>query len=341
MYVNLGNGSLFCKSVYYSNRFTAVTNSIYGVNGIFGVNKGVPVAVWNSVTNAAYSQYPVPYYLQGQDGNTTNSQVIYLGSIYDGPNPQITLAAPQMFVDTNLTMIGDSSDLFAKDVIPLFPVSASQEDLDGTVSQYHIVTNGVVDIRVKVAATQVASFPGNLYTYVSEVDDITNVACPVPLAISTFRLKAIGSTNLANAVYMTFIKNGCMEFSVGLLHGIVGTFGGGGVYPPPNAPVAYQWTPINMIGLKGQGCPIMPPDVLLSDLSKSFFDDIYAAQSVMMGNTVATLGLLPGGALPSVTPGTLTSAQRQTVITSASEAMVTMWNTVVTDFNAYILSLQP
>lgn len=339
MYVNFGNGGKYCKSIYYSNKYTTITNSLYNVSGTFGVNEGIPVAVWNDVTCCAYSQFPVPYYLQGQDGNTETCQVIYLVSVYDGNNPQTTTASPVLGLDSKTTVIGDTSDMFVKGVFPIFPVSASENDIDDTTTQYHIVTNGLIDISVKVGATKVSGQGDTMFTEVLEVNDVINVFCKVPLCFSTFRLRHLGTEVAEDTpVYMTFIKNACKEFSVGLLHGIAGTFTAGQNFPSDDAEVSFEWTSYKMVGAKGQGCPLGTPTNVADKLVKSFFNDIYAASSSLSTSTVATLSLLAAGV--PISPGELTAAQQLQVVADSSASLVAMWRAGVVAFNAFILSLE-
>lgn len=340
MYINFGNGGKYCKSVFYSNRYTTVVNSLYNISGTFGVNEGVPVAVWDDVTQTAYTQYPVPYYLQGQDGNTQNSQVIYLTSLFDGPNPQTTVAAPILGEDSKTTVVGDTSDLFIKGVFPIFPVSAAVGDVDDVYTQFHIVTNGLIDLAVKVGATKVAGRT-DMFTEVVEVLDVANLYCKVPLCVKTFRLMPLGVVPATDPpVYMSFVKNACKEFSVGLLHGKAGTFEAGQTFPDADSDTTFEWVSYRMVGAKGHGCPMSSPEKTTADMATTLFSNVFATASTLEDSTVATLGLSTVGTTPApVTPGDLTTAQQNTMVGESSNSLVKMWATGVDTFNAFLLAL--
>lgn len=346
MYVNMGNGSLFCMSVYYSNRFTNMTNSVYSIDGIFGVNKGLPIAVWDNVTNAAYVQYPVPYALQGQDGNTLNGQIIYINSLLNGNVSMMTVNPPVISTDTTVTMIGDTSDLFTKDAFPLFSASASAQDINGKVTSYRFTTNGIIDIRVRAANTtiKIANVDTEV-TYISEVDDITDPACPVSLWTSTFKVIPLGR-NIDNSgtaptippVYMTFVRNACREFSVGIVHGISGSFDPGQSFPSSTHP-SIEWKPMTMLGIKGQGCPIQPMDTVQSDLAKTLFKTIFSYQQMIISEPSNSLTLSVNSTPLAI--GEVTIPQREQIIYDSSLAMVDAWSDYIADFNSFISGLGP
>ena len=340
MYINFGTGETFCKSVMYSNCYTTVTNSLHNFSGTVGVNDGIPTAVWNNAACEPYVNFPVPYYLREVDGNTKNNNIVILTSLYDGNNKQLVVTKPTLSLDSNTTVIGDVSDRFVKGVFPIFPITASTLDVSDTKSMFHYVTRGTIDIAVSVQSTKWAGQGDTLFTKIVEVLDVTNPCCKVPLAFTTFKLQSFGSSeDPGTPEFMTFIKNACCEFSVGLYHGLSAESEPGQIYPDDDEDVEYEWPDYNMVGAKGHGCPLSEPNQLTSLFATDLLNGIYATQSSMIDSSIANLKLMNGAV--EVTPGNLTSAQKLQLVQDTSESLVDMWRDGTTVFNAFIVSLKP
>ena len=94
VYINVCNGEKYCKSVYISNRFTRIVNSLYNFSGIVGCVDGYPFAIWNMASGSPFVSYPVPYYLEELDGTVKNNTITLVTQIYDGGNDQLTITTP-------------------------------------------------------------------------------------------------------------------------------------------------------------------------------------------------------------------------------------------------------
>ena len=351
MYINIGNGEKYCKSVFISNKFTTITNSLYNFKGTVGVNSGIPTAVWNNATCTPFVSYPVPYYLQEMDGNTKNNNMILMSQVYDGNNSQVAVADPVLATDSNTTIIADVADRFVKGVMSIFPVTASKFDVDDNVSMFKIISKGTVKLRVTVQATRVvtAASDETMFTKVIAVDDISNPCCKIPLSFTTFRVQSLGENPVPSEVdpvedyapvYMTFVKNSCCEFSVGFFHGLAADVPAGQVYPAVDAedPIEYEWPDYTMVGAMGDGCPLNEPNQLTSLYCGVLADQIFSMEGALNSSTVATLKLLDSMDA-EVQPGNLTSAEKMSLVNSASESLVNMWRQGVNAFNAFIVDI--
>lgn len=340
IYVNLCDRSLYCKSVFYSDNYTTITNSVYAISGTFGVNNGVPVAIWDEAACEAYVQFPIPFYLQelGKNSNTASEAITILTALYDGNNQQSAVAAPALGVDCKTTAIGDTTGRFVKSAFPIFPVSASIQDIDGNVSMFHIVSSAGIDIRVSVAATKFQGFGESLFTKVVAVEDITNPCCKVPLNFSTFRLQSFGTEDAqATPVFFTFVMNSCCEFSLGLFHGDAAGTPAASIFPADDSNTEFTWPQYNMVGVKGGPCPLADVDTLNGKFGRQMLDTIYAQMSSLFGSANVTLQMLLGAVVTP--PGDLTTVQIQQMVHDSSESLVQMWRDGVTDFNAFLLTL--
>lgn len=340
VYVNLCDRSLYCKSVFYSDNYTTITNSIYAVSGTFGVNSGVPVAIWDEAGCEPYATFPIPFYLQElyKNSNTANETITILSAIYDGNNSQTTVSAPKLGLDSKTTAIGDTADRFVKSAFPIYPVSASQLDVDGSVSMFLIVSTGGINIRVTVAATKWQGYGDTMFTKVVGVDDITNPCCRVPLNFTTFRLQSFGTPDDdPTPVFFTFVMNSCSEFSLGLFHGLAAATPAGSYFPSDDSDVEFTWPQYNMVGVKGGPCPLADVDSLNAKFGKQMLDNTYAAMASLFGSGNVTINMLLGAVVTA--PGDFTVANIQQMVHDSSESLVNMWRTGVNDFNVFLLTL--
>lgn len=350
MYVSYDGKTKFCKSVRISLKYTHIINSIHRINGTFGVNDGVPSAEWNNVSCSPYVSYPVPFYLEEIECNTRSDNIIVASQMFDGTTSMETVANPVLGLDTNSLVVGDSSDRFMKDVFSVYPISASQYDVDDNVSVYRIFSKGTYKMRVTVQATKIVdplvTNEDLLFTKVLCVEDISCCDYRVPLMFNTFQLKPLsvgtpfGTTDLTTApVYMTFVKNKCCEYFMGLFHGIAADFPAGQFFPDPCAedPVEFELPSYNIIAAAGEGCPFVSPSTLTTMYSGTVCRQLFANACSVSDDPNLDLQLEIGGV--PITPGNMTTVQKEQVVYAMSEALVNCWRTAVNTFNDMMVAL--
>jgi hypothetical protein len=350
MYVSYDGKTKFCKSVRISIKYTHIINSIHKVNGTFGVNNGVPSANWNDVTCAPYVSYPVPFYLQEIDGNTRNDNIIVASQLFDGTTSMENVANPVLGLDTNSIVVGDSSDRFMKDVFSVYPVTASKFDVDDNVTTYMIYAKGSYKMKVVVQATRLVdsnvTSDDLMFTKVVCVEDLSCCDYRVRLLFNTFQMKPLstgtpfGGTDLTSApVFITFVKNKCCEYFMGLFHGVAAEFPAGQSFPDKEAedPVEFELPSYNVIAAAGEGCPFVSPATLTSVYADNVTRQLFANSCTLADDPDLGLQLEIGGA--PITPGNMTTVQKEQVVYAMSEALINCWRTAVNVFNDAMVAL--
>jgi len=352
MYVSYDGKSKRCKSVYISRKYSLVTDSHHKFKGTVGVNDGVPTGLWNSVSCRPFVNYQVPFFLKESNGSVQNDNIIVLSQLFDGAPSMTAIANPVLGLDTNTTLIGDSSDSFVKGVFSIFPITASQFDVEDTVTMYKIVQKGSYRLRVTVQATKIVddSVPDDtLFTKIVAIDDITSCDYRVPLCFTTYKLCplgtgapfGVGTENIA-PVFMTFVKNACCEYSVGFFHGLAAGFPAGQLFPDDSVDttVHFELPSYSMVGANENGCPFVSPASLSEMYGDLLARKIYADQTSVAASTAELI--LEIAATP-VLPGDLTNVQKDLLVHANSEALVDTWRQGVNSFNAtmegYVTSL--
>jgi hypothetical protein len=354
VYLSYDGKTKRCKSVYISRKTTLVTDSHHKFKGTVSVNDGIPTGLWNSVTCRPFINFPVPYIIKEHDGTVCTDDCIVMTQLFDGTSPMTTVANPCLGLDSSTTLIGDSSERFVKGTFPVYPVTASPEDIDNVVTMYKIVSKGSYRIRVTVQATKIVddSVPDDtLFTKIVAVDDVTSCDYRVPLCFTTFKLCPLGNgapfgtgDDQVAPTFVTYVKNACGEYSLGLFHGLVATFTGGQVFPDDCAPetINLELPCYTMVGAHGEGCPFLTS----ADLTEKFGDvacrQYWANATAVEDSPDITLVLTVDGI---VVPGELTHAAKDKLVHAMSESLVHMWRKAVNSFNtlmdAYVLAVNP
>lgn len=340
-------GGMYCQSTMVVRNYICVEKSTFSVNGIFGVNNGIPSAAWNKAACKPYVSFPVPYYLVNNNGTTQNGTLVVLSSVYDGTNNQKVVADPKLELDSSLTVIGDTQYQFVKNVIPIFPTSASDKDVDGVMSSFDVTDPlNRLNLKVKVEAETVEGQGTTMFTKVHSVQDMNygvSVCAPgclpavgLPMDICTFKLESLGTSEEAQVpVYMTFAKNICKEYSVAFFHSVAAVTTAGVEYPPTGK--VFTIPMYKMVGGSGTPCPNVTPASLLELYTKDMFDDIFSKSCALSSSLVATLQLIAGGS--EVTPGNMTTSDKESLVHTASNSMLEMWKSGVDDFNAAMVAI--
>lgn len=335
------NGSVYRQSVTSPDSTTHVLDTRFGVDMIVSVNNGIPSSIFNVGTCSPSVDYPVPVFLQEISGNTKSDDYIYLNNVLDPAANQTEILSPELGVSTTTALVGDVGNRFALGVIPMYNVTSSTSDTGGTYSTFTICNpNHFINLRITTHSVTLAGEDLPI-TRVKCVEDISP-DCPSGTALhfNTFRMAALSPSGEANTgtVEVTFVKNVCGEFSIGLVHGQAADTVAGQCYPrqdDDDEQVQIEWETYNMVVCRGTGCPSVDPSQLVNIYDNNLFNGIYSTASSLVNSTIANVIIeLKDGT--KIEPGNLKVSERAIMTKESSESLVQMYFDSIDKFNQYI-----
>lgn len=340
LFQTICNGSVYRQSVTSPDSTTHVLDTRFGVDMIVSVNNGIPSSIFNVGTCSPSVDYPVPVYLQEISGNTKSDDYIYINNVLDSAADQTEITVPELGVSTNTALVGDVGNRFNTGVVPMYNVTSSTSDTGGTYSVFTICNPSLhLNLRVTTYAVTLAG-EDNPITRVKCVEEMSTGSCPTSLCFNTFRMAPIAPPpeSSAGPVEVTFVKNLCGQFSIGLVHGKAADTVAGQFYPrceDEDDQVEIEWESYNMVVCRGTGCPSVDPSQLVNAYDNNLFNEIYATASSLVTSSVANVVIeLKDGS--KIEPGNLKVSQRAAMTKESSDSLVVMYSASIDKFNQYI-----
>lgn len=328
----------FTFAYVVSNKCLLVRNSYYNVGAVVSNNEGFPDAIWDLTTHAPFSTYSVPYLLKNSDGGITSTDYMQVNQIYGGKSLQTTAANPTLGETTTKGVVADNNNLFVPNVVPLFPISASDQDVDGSESKFLYSGIGfkvalsvaAVDMTVNGTTTKV--------TKVTKAEEVINECTKVPLYFKTYKLYPLGSESVTeNPVFFTFVRTATScQYIMGVYHSVAAADAPGTIVPSESTSnlVIPQY---ELVVAKSNDCNESSEDNLTNVFANHLSDTIYALETGTNSNPTTKV-LLDG---PAAYPGGLDAGQKVTLVNLYSQSLINAWGQSVLDFNAELAAVSP
>lgn len=330
---------------------------------------GVAKGAYNNKSAEYITSYPVPVALSQSSGNVGYGNNMYLTPYRSKDGLVGSSGDPSLLDEMRTMVIGDTCDLFEHCPMPLYIVGSSEDDNEYQHTSIRINDDELcIDIKVETSSfLQGTVGATNQVTQVEKVFDLTkrkkgckDFKC---LKFCTFLLHTVYDVNVPAAhIYITFVKNSCGKFYIGLLHGAAAAavdVPAGGIFPKPKCSGNYKavtWEKYTIVPVPIKCKSAIRSDDLREKVLEAFYESVSVAQTTITPNIDIAIG---GGGVRMVifessdtvviddtttiaaqtAVENLTTANKIVSYNYASDALITAFVSAITAFNALLASL--